>query len=186
VEFRSTDIEGLVLVVPEPRADERGAFARAFCREEFGTRGLMTVVAQTNVANTVNRGTVRGLHYQLPPAGEAKLLRCTNGAVFDVAVDLRAGSDSFGRWFGVELSAEDGIAVHVPSGCAHGYQTLTDGASVLYEVSTPYTPELERGIIHADHDLAIDWPLPPRDVSAKDLGLPTLAQAELPNDDSTG
>jgi dTDP-4-dehydrorhamnose 3,5-epimerase len=132
-----------------------------------------------NLAMTADAGTVRGLHYQLPPGAEAKLIRCVDGAIFDVVVDTRTGSPTFGRWFGIELRAEDGTALYVPPGCAHGYQALTDGARALYHASTPYQPDLERGIDHADPSLAIAWPLPPVNVSAKDRDLPAFADAEI-------
>jgi hypothetical protein len=123
---------------------------------------------------------VRGLHYQLPPAAEAKLVRCVDGAIFDVVVDNRPWSPTFGRWAGVELGADDAVALYVPPGCAHGYQALTDGARALYQASAPYSPEHERGIDHADPELAIAWPLPPRNVSEKDRALPTLHDPRRP------
>lgn len=179
--FEPLEVDGAVLVHPAPRGDERGWFARIFCAEEFAANGLEPAVAQVNLATTVEAGTVRGLHYQLPPAGEAKLVRCVAGAIFDVVVDNRPWSPTFGRWAGSELSSDDAVALYVPPGCAHGYQALTDGACALYQASTPYTPELERGIDHADPQLAIAWPLPPRNVSDKDRALPTLDTAELPH-----
>jgi dTDP-4-dehydrorhamnose 3,5-epimerase len=178
--FEKTEVAGAMAVHPEPRSDDRGWFARVFCAEEFAAHGLEADVTQTNVATTTQAGTVRGLHYQLPPVAEAKLIRCVAGSVFDVVVDLRPGSATFGRYAGVELSAGNAVAVYVPPGCAHGYQALTDGATVLYQVSAPYTPELERGIDHADPALGIAWPLSPINVSDKDRSLPRLAAAELP------
>lgn len=179
--FEPLEVDGAVLVRPEPRGDDRGWFARVFCAEEFAANGLEPGVAQVNLATTVEAGTVRGLHYQLPPAAEAKLVRCVDGAIFDVVVDNRPWSPTFGRWAGVELGAEDAVALYLPPGCAHGYQALTDGARALYQASAPYTPERERGIHHADPELAIAWPLPPRNVSDKDRALPTLHAAELPS-----
>jgi dTDP-4-dehydrorhamnose 3,5-epimerase len=128
---------------------------------------------------TAEAGTVRGLHYQLPPGAEAKLVRCVEGAIYDVVVDTRRSSPTFRGWFGVELTATEGAALYVPPGCAHGYQALTDGARALYHASTPYAPDLERGIHHADPALGITWPLPPANVSSKDRALPWLADAEL-------
>ena len=183
MEFVPTDVDGVVLVRPEPRRDDRGWFARIFCTEEFAEAGLTTEVAQINLAETAVAGTVRGLHYQLPPADEAKLVRCVAGAIFDVVLDTRHGSPTFGRWAGVELTAEEGSALYVPPGCAHGYQALTDGARALYQASAPYTPGVERGVHHADRDLAIGWPLDPVKVSEKDRALPQLSAidpAELP------
>jgi dTDP-4-dehydrorhamnose 3,5-epimerase len=179
--FEPLEVEGAVLVRPTPRGDDRGWFARIFCAEEFAANGLEPAVAQVNLATTVEAGTVRGLHYQLPPAAEAKLVRCVAGTIFDVVVDNRPWSPTFGRWAGVELEAEDALALYVPPGCAHGYQALTDGARALYQSSSPYTPDLERGIDHADPELAIAWPLLPRNVSEKDRALPPLRAAELPD-----
>jgi dTDP-4-dehydrorhamnose 3,5-epimerase len=178
--FTETGIEGAVLVHPDPHADDRGHFARVFCVDEFEAQGLETHVEQTNVAVTNAPGTVRGLHYQLPPSGEAKLIRCTRGAIYDVAVDLRSGSPTFGQHVGAELSAADGTAMYIPAGCAHGYQALHADTAVLYQVSAPYAAELERGVDHADPQIGIRWPLPPANVSAKDRALPALADAELP------
>ena len=179
--FEPLEVDGAFLVRPEPRSDDRGWFARVFCAEEFAAKGLEPAVAQVNLAATVEAGTVRGLHYQLPPAAEAKLVRCVDGEIFDVVVDTRKWSPSFGRWAGATLRADDGLALYVPSGCAHGYQALTAGARALYQSSVPYTPDRERGIDHADPQLAIAWPLPPRNVSDKDRSLPRLRSAELPD-----
>jgi dTDP-4-dehydrorhamnose 3,5-epimerase len=179
VDFSATDVEGAFVVRPRRHEDDRGWFGRIFCADEFGARGLVTSIAQVNLAMTATAGTVRGLHYQLAPGAEAKLVRCVDGAIFDVVVDTRTSSPTFGRWFGLELHAEDVTALYVPPGCAHGYQALTDGARALYHASTPYQPDLERGIDHADPSLAIAWPLPPVNVSAKDRALPAFIDAEL-------
>jgi len=173
-------VTGAFLVRPERRGDDRGWFARVFCAEEFAEAGLEGHVSQVNLAATAEAGTVRGLHFQLPPAQEAKLVRCVTGRIYDVVLDVRRGSPTFGRWAGRELSAEAGEALYVPTGCAHGYQALTDDARVLYQVSHHYDPDRERGIHHADGEVGIDWPLPPRNVSVKDAGLPRLAEAECP------
>jgi dTDP-4-dehydrorhamnose 3,5-epimerase len=179
VRFQETDVQGAYVVHPEFREDDRGSFARIFCGVEFEERGLSPLIAQMNLATTARAGTVRGLHYQLWPAAEAKLVRCVHGAIFDVVVDLRADSPTLGRWFGVELGPEGAAALYVPAGCAHGYQALTDGASALYQASAPYTPELERGLHHADPAIGIAWPLPPVQVSEKDRSLPPLDRAQL-------
>jgi dTDP-4-dehydrorhamnose 3,5-epimerase len=180
VELTPTSVADAHLVRPGRHEDERGWFGRVFCEEIFRQHGLATHVAQMNLAMTAQAGTVRGLHYQLPPAAEAKLVRCVAGAIYDVVVDIRPGSTTFGRWFGAELDAEEGTALYVPPGCAHGYQALTDGARALYHADTAYSPELERGIHHADTTLAIAWPLTPVNVSAKDLALPAFGDADLP------
>ena len=181
MEFIETEVRGSFLVRPEPRRDDRGWFARVFCAEEFATRGMEADVAQVNLAETSHSGTVRGLHYQLPPASEAKLVRCVAGKLFDVVVDVRPSSSTFGRWAGHELSATAGEALYVPVGCAHGYQALTDGAQALYHASAPYTPELERGLRHDDPGIGISWPLPPTNVSDKDRSLPGFDSADLPD-----
>ena len=175
MDFTTTEVDGAVLVTPEPRHDDRGWFARVFCTQEFTEAGLDPAVAQVNLSETARAGTVRGLHFQLPPAPEAKLVRCVTGAIFDVVVDVRPGSPTFGRWAGAELTATEGHALYIPAGCAHGYQALTDGARALYQSSVPYTPELERGLHHADPDVGIVWALPPEHVSDKDRQLPNLA-----------
>jgi dTDP-4-dehydrorhamnose 3,5-epimerase len=179
VDLTPTSVMGAFVVRPVKHEDDRGWFGRVFCAEEFAGLGLSPDVAQVNLAMTARAGTVRGLHYQLPPGGEAKLVRCVDGSIFDVLVDVRPGSDTFGRWFGIELTADAGTALYVPRGCAHGYQALTDGARALYHADTPYQPALERGVHHADPILAIAWPLPPSHVSSKDLALPSLAEADL-------
>jgi dTDP-4-dehydrorhamnose 3,5-epimerase len=178
--FLETEIAGAVVVHPEPHSDDRGSFARVFCVEEFRRVGLEPHIEQVNLAVTTQPGTVRGLHYQLPPVAEAKLVRCVRGAVFDVVADLRPQSRSFGRHVGVELTATEATALYVPPGCAHGYQSLTPDAALLYQVSAPYSPTHERGVAHADPDLAIRWPLLPCNLSQRDRGLPRLADAELP------
>jgi dTDP-4-dehydrorhamnose 3,5-epimerase len=179
VEFTDTRVAGAFVVRPVKHEDDRGWFGRIFCGEEFADQGLRPVVAQMNLAMTARAGTVRGLHYQLPPGAEAKLVRCIEGGIFDVVVDLRPDSPTFGRWYGAELSAQNAAALYVPPGCAHGYQALTDGARALYQTDTPYQPDLERGVHHADAELAITWPLPPINVSPKDRSLPPLVDADL-------
>ena len=178
MEFVSTHVDGAFVVRPQPHHDERGWFARIFCTEEFGEQGMETAVAQINLAETVAAGTVRGLHYQLPPAEEAKLVRCVSGSIYDVVVDTRRASPTFGRWAGVELDSESAIALYVPPGCAHGYQALADGSRALYHSSAPYSPELGRGVNLADPALAIDWPLEPVFVTDRDRALPRLSSIE--------
>lgn len=177
--FEATTIDGAWTVELEPRADDRGWFARAFCVGEFAEVGVRMQVVQANLVESVRAGTVRGLHYQLPPAAEAKLVRCVTGRIFDVAVDMRQGSTTFGEWFGVELSAEEGNALYVPPGCAHGYQVLESGSRAFYLTDAPYSPEQEAGVHHADSDIGIRWPLPPIEVSAKDAGLPPFSRAPV-------
>ncbi|WP_052667088.1 dTDP-4-dehydrorhamnose 3,5-epimerase [Nitriliruptor alkaliphilus] len=183
MQFEPLDVTGAFLLRPERRADARGWFARVFSADEFAAHGLDVTIAQINLTATERAGTVRGLHYQLPPAAESKLVRCTEGAIFDVVVDSRPGSPTFGRWAGAELSAEDGVSLYVPAGCAHGYQALVDGTRTLYHASVSYSPQHERGIDHADPQLAISWPLPPSGLSEKDASLPPLSEADLPGQD---
>ena len=144
--FTSTEVDGAVEVRPELLADERGFFARTFCAREFGAAGLRSVVAQANVSFNERAGTLRGLHFQRPPAEEAKLVRCTRGRVYDVAVDLRPASPTYLRYVGIVLDAEERNALYVPEGCAHGYLTLEDGCEVWYQVSEFYTPGVEGGL----------------------------------------
>lgn len=179
--FRQTHLEGVVVVDLERRSDARGSFARAFCASEFEQHGLDPHVSQANISTSVRSGTVRGLHYQLPPAAEAKFVRCVRGALYDVAVDVRAGSSTFGQWFGVELTEESGTGLVIPAGFAHGFQTLTDHTTALYLVSTPYDPERERGVHHADARIDIDWPLAVTVVSERDRSLPPLSRVQLPD-----
>ena len=172
--FRETALAGVWVVELERREDHRGHFARAFCRQEFAARGLNPTVAQANVARSTHRGTVRGMHFQYPPHAEAKLVRATRGAILDVAVDLRPESPTYLQHAAVELTADDQRGLYVPERFAHGYQTLEDGAEVLYLTSVPYAPGFEAGLSPFDRRLGIAWPLPPTDVSAKDAGAPAV------------
>lgn len=174
--FEPLTIAGSWLIRPQPIEDARGLFARAFDEHAFRDRGLAIPMVQVNLSTNRRRGTIRGLHWQVEPYGEAKFLRCTRGVVYDVAVDLRVDSPSYLRWQGVRLSADDRAAVYVPAGCAHGYQALEDDSEVLYGVSHEYVPGAERGLRWDDPTLAIEWPI--REgviVSDKDAAWPTLA-----------
>jgi dTDP-4-dehydrorhamnose 3,5-epimerase len=173
--FTPAGLEGAYLVEMERRGDDRGWFARAWCAGELEARGLAFTVAQANVARTARRGTVRGLHWQAAPHAEAKLVRCTRGAVYDVAVDVRPGSPTHGRWIGAALDERDGRMLYVPEGCAHGYQALEDDTEVTYLVSAPYAPAAERGIRWDDPAFAIRWPLPAVGVSDRDRSWPDYA-----------
>ena len=175
-----TTIDGVVVVTPERHSDERGFFARTFCAREFEEAGLRPHVAQANVSYNNHAGTLRGLHFQRPPAAEAKLVRCTRGRVYDVAVDLRPASPSFLRHVGVVLDAEEHNALYVPEGCAHGYLTLEDGCEVTYQVSEFYSPGVEGGLRWNDPGLAIAWPAAVRVISEKDANWPDLASASVP------
>lgn len=168
--FSRTPLEGAYVIDLERREDDRGFFARSFCREEFAAHGLDATVAQCNVSFNARRGTLRGMHYQAPPHAEAKLVRCTQGAIWDVIVDLRPGSPSFRRWYGVELSAGNRRALYAPEGTAHGFQTLSDGAEVLYLMSRPYHADAARGVRWDDPAFAITWPIAAPHLSPRDRG----------------
>lgn len=151
-------LAGVHLITLEPIEDERGFFARAVDADAFAAKDLNADFAQCSISFNRRKGTLRGLHYQAPPHPEAKLVRCTRGAVFDVVVDVRAGSPTFGRWWGVELSAENRLAIYVPEGFAHGFQTLVDESELFYQISVPYVADAALGIAWNDPALAIPWP----------------------------
>jgi len=176
--FTSTKIQGVLLIDLEKRQDERGYFARAWCSKEFSDQGLPNFV-QTNMSLCRARGTVRGLHWQAEPHGEAKFMRCIRGAIFDVAVDVRPGSPTFGKWVGVELSSENRRAVFIPEGCAHAYQALTDDAEVIYSASRAYAPGSERGVRWNDPAFNIEWPIAEVIVSDKDRAWPDFKMPSL-------
>jgi dTDP-4-dehydrorhamnose 3,5-epimerase len=170
--FHETPIAGLVIIELERHGDERGWFGRTFCVEEFAAAGLNPVVNQANASFTAEAGTVRGIHYQLPPHSEDKYVRCTGGALYDVGVDLRAGSPTFGQHVGVELTVENRLGLYIPKGCAHGFQTLAPDTSATYLMSEPYEPSSERGLRWDDPALGIEWPLPLTTISEKDRAWP--------------
>ncbi|MDM8083247.1 dTDP-4-dehydrorhamnose 3,5-epimerase family protein [Cellulomonas cellasea] len=165
-------MDGVLLVDLEPHADDRGFFARAFDAAEFARNGLDAHVAQANVSFNHRAGTVRGMHRQIPPHAEGKLVRCTAGAIVDVALDVRPGSPTHGQHVMAELSAANRTALFVPPYVAHGYQTLVDDTEVVYQVSGPYVPGAEQGFRYDDEAFAIVWPLPVTVVSAKDAAWP--------------
>jgi len=158
----------------EPHFDNRGFFARMWDEKELRRYGLNSTLAQCSLSFNRVKGTVRGLHYQMKPVEEAKLIRCTAGAVYDVIVDLRQGSPSFSCWFAIELSAENRRTVYVPEGVAHGFQTLTDASELLYMISVPYHPELASGIRWDDPTVAVKWPLEVTMMSERDRSFPYL------------
>ena len=172
--FRETSLPGVWVIEPERLGDERGFFARTWCRREFEARGLNPDVVQCNVSWNARRGSVRGLHYQAPPHAEAKLVRCTRGAIWDVAVDLRRASATFKRWTAVELTADNRLALYVPEGCAHGFQTLADDTEVFYQMSAFHQLSAERGVRWDDPALAIPWPIATITLSGRDRALPLL------------
>lgn len=170
--FRATELDGAFVIEPEPRVDDRGFFARIYCVNEFAAHGLNTRLVQANLSYNRRAGTVRGMHYQLAPKAETKLVRCTAGAIYDVIVDLRPDSATYLRWIGVELSAANRAMLYVPEGFAHGFQTLTDDAEVAYQVTEFYSPEHERGVRWDDPALNIRWPAAVTVISDKDRNHP--------------
>ncbi len=168
MKFLPTPLAGAFVVELEPLEDERGFFARSFCQEEFRKQGLKPAIAQCNVSWNRKRGTLRGLHYQAAPHEEAKVVRCTRGAIWDVIVDLREGSPTRLRWHAQELSADNRLAFYVPEGFAHGFQTLADDSEVHYQMSETYHPDLARGVRWDDPLLKVKWPLPAPILSERD------------------
>jgi dTDP-4-dehydrorhamnose 3,5-epimerase len=175
MQFRPLEIPGLWLVDLDRLEDERGSFSRLFSSDAFRERGLCADYPEWSVSVNQRRGTLRGLHFQAPPHEEVKLVMCMRGAVFDVVVDLRPGSPSYGRWLGLELNADTKSTLYIPGGFAHGFQTLTDQAEMLYHISERHHPEAARGIHWNDPDLSIDWPMAAqRVISRRDQALPRL------------
>jgi dTDP-4-dehydrorhamnose 3,5-epimerase len=172
--FTETAIAGVTVIEPNPREDGRGRFMRAWCTQEFAEHGLNFIPVQSNMGFNVSKGTVRGMHFQEAPAVEAKLVRCIRGVMFDVALDLRQDSPSYGRWFGTELSADNGRMLYVPEGCAHGYQTLEESTEMFYMTSGFYTPQAVRGVRFDDPAFSISWPLVPTAVSEQDRTWPLV------------
>ena len=176
--FTPTRLEGAYILDLERREDDRGYFARAFCQREFAAHGLKPVIAQANVAFNKKRGTLRGMHFQFPPAPETKLVRATRGAILDIIVDLRPESATYLQHIKVELSAENGRALYVPERFAHGYQVLEDNTETSYQVGEFYTPSAESGLMYNDPGLALEWPLPVAVMSPKDAVWKPLSQIE--------
>jgi dTDP-4-dehydrorhamnose 3,5-epimerase len=170
--IEATRLTGCFVIELERRVDERGFFARSFCAEEFARAGLPDSFPQHNISHNARRGTLRGLHFQNAPYEEAKLVRCLRGAIIDVVVDLRSGSATRGEWIKAELSAENGRALFIPEGFAHGFQTLVDDTDVHYLMSIPYVPGHANGVRWDDSAFAIDWPLSHPFLSGRDAGYP--------------
>jgi dTDP-4-dehydrorhamnose 3,5-epimerase len=172
MQLTETKLKGSFIIDLEERTDHRGFFARTFCAKEFAAHGLKPTVAQCNLSFNYKKGTLRGMHYQIAPATETKLIRCTQGAIYDVIIDIRPESPTYLSHIGVELTAENRRALYVPEMFAHGYQALTDRAEVVYEVSEFYTPGYERGLRYNDPAFDIEWPLPVSEISQKDAAWP--------------
>jgi dTDP-4-dehydrorhamnose 3,5-epimerase len=173
--IRPTALAGVLVVSPAPHTDERGLFARTYDAALFAAAGLPTIWPQCNTSWNARKGTLRGLHYQAEPRPDPKLVRCTRGRIFDVAVDLRKNSASFGRWIGVELSADNREALAIPAGCAHGFLTLEDECEVFYMMGDIYVPELARGVRWNDPAFAIAWPAKPVTMSDRDASWPDFS-----------
>ena len=173
--FLPTSLRGACIIDPQRLEDDRGFFARTFCREEFSAHGLKPDFVQCNISFNVRKGTLRGMHYQDKPYEEAKLVRCTRGAIFDVIVDIRKDSPTYRQWVGVELTADNRRMLYVPEGFAHGFQTLEDDSEVFYQMAQMYRPESARGIRWNDPTFDIRWPSSANVISARDAGYPDFA-----------
>lgn len=177
MKFSPTKIPGVRILSPERHEDERGWFARTWCLHEFEAHGLNPQLIQCSASFNRKRGTLRGMHYQAVPHEEAKLVRCTRGALFDVALDLRPNSTTARQWVDVELTEDNGLALYIPEGCAHGFQTLTDNTEVLYHISHDFHPDSARGVRWNDPALGIPWPVQEPILSDRDRNLPTIPVA---------
>jgi dTDP-4-dehydrorhamnose 3,5-epimerase len=176
--FTETSLKGAYIIDLERREDSRGFFGRAFCQKEFEAHGLKPAIAQANIAHNIKKGTMRGMHFQFPPAAETKLVRCTRGAILDIIVDLRPESPTYLQHVGVELNEENQRSLYVPERFAHGYQVLIDNTDTSYQVGEFYTPSAESGLLHNDPRLKLPWPLPVSVISEKDLKFTPLDQIE--------
>ena len=172
MKFHPTPLAGAYTIELEKRGDDRGFFARFYCQREFNAVGIHMPIVQINNSLSAIAGTLRGMHYQLPPAAEVKLVRCIRGAFYDVIIDLRPDSKTFGKWFGAELTSENRLMMYVPCGFAHGLLTLTEDSEALYLVSEFYSPQDERGVRFNDPNFGIVWPKEPVVVSLKDQNWP--------------
>jgi dTDP-4-dehydrorhamnose 3,5-epimerase len=179
VRFVPTALSGAYVIEQERHVDERGFFARTWCADEFRERGLEPRLAQCSVSFNQRRGTLRGLHYQAPPFAEVKVVRCTRGALYDVALDLRPDSPSFRTWLGVDLTEDNGRALYVPRGFAHGFYALADATEVSYQISAPYAPAAARGVRWNDPFHGVTWPGPVEVISPRDGDYPDLDPSRL-------
>lgn len=172
MKFIETPLDGAYIIEIEAIEDERGSFARSWCQKEFAQHGLNSRIVQCNISFNKKRGTLRGMHFQVEPFAEAKLVRCTRGAIFDVIIDLRENSHSLKKWFAVELNESNQRMLYIPKGFAHGFQTLEDNTEVFYQMSEFYYPEYQRGVRWNDHFFSIRWPDGERIISKKDQEYP--------------
>lgn len=178
MKFTQLEIDGAYRVDLEKREDSRGFFARQFCIEEFKQHGLNHNWVQMNVSHSKNKGTLRGMHFQRHPSAEIKMVRCTAGKVFDVILDLRKNSETFGKWYGEELSAKNQRMLYIPKGVAHGFQTCEEHCELMYWHSEFYAPEYEGGVNPLDKDININWPLEQTEISDRDQNLPNFSKLE--------
>jgi dTDP-4-dehydrorhamnose 3,5-epimerase len=174
MKFEPLPVEGCRLIVPAVHRDDRGSFARIWCEKEFSDAGIRFANSQFNLSVNARRGTLRGMHLQKAPHAEAKIVRCTKGRIYDVMLDLRPDSPTYLSWHAVELSADNQLAVLIPEGCAHGFQSLEDDAHVHYQMSVPYAPEAACGVRWDDPAFGIRWPLPSPVLSTRDAGYPNF------------
>lgn len=172
MKFVNASLEGVRVIELEPHYDERGSFSRIFCEREFSEAGIESRFEQSSLSRNLLAGTLRGMHYQASPDAEVKVVRCVRGAIFDVALDIRPGSQTFCCWFGAMLSADNGRALLIPAGFAHGFQTLEDNTDVLYQITPPYCPGAGLGVRWNDPRFGIDWPLPNPTLSERDASYP--------------
>ena len=176
--FRETNIKGLYEIALERHSDARGSFARTFCQDEFAQAGLPTQFVQASSSVNVRAGTLRGMHFQIPPHEEGKLVRCVRGAIHDVVADIRPHSPSFRQALSFRLACCENLSLYIPAGCAHGFQTLEDDSEVLYEMTTRFSGAHASGFRYDDPSFALSWPLPITMISEKDLAWPTLGLAD--------
>jgi dTDP-4-dehydrorhamnose 3,5-epimerase len=176
--FTETELKGAFIIDLERREDSRGFFARAFCQKEFAANGLKPIIAQANIAFNIKKGTLRGMHFQYPPAAETKLVRCSRGAILDIIVDLRPESATYLQHIAVELNEENQRSLYVPERFAHGYQALRDQTETSYQVGEFYTPSAESGLLHNDPNLGLKWPLAVTVISDKDQKFASLKEIE--------
>jgi dTDP-4-dehydrorhamnose 3,5-epimerase len=174
--FSETLLKGAFVIYLDPVQDERGFFSRVFCQNEFAMQGLRSTFVQSNQSGSLLSGTIRGLHYQISPHDEVKLVRCVKGAVFDVMVDIRKDSPTFLQWFGQELTENNDTMLYIPQGFAHGFQTLVDNSHIFYMVSNFYTPDYEQTIRYNDSKIDVRWPLPVSNISQKDTSAPLISE----------
>jgi len=176
MKFSETKISGVFEISFEPIHDDRGFFARSWCQDEFASHGLNSHLVQCDISGSRRKGTLRGLHYQLEPFAESKLIRCTRGSIYDVALDLRTSSPTYKSWTSLILSAANHLMLYVPEGCAHGFLTLEDGCEVFYQMSQFYHPEVARGVRWNDPAFGIDWPGKVEVISARDASYPDFVR----------